>query len=141
LAVAEKEETSVSDSYLGATESGLLGAPLARRLGAYSDQRRLFPHQGTLQLTPRVLVLGGWRVIRREEVASVRLTFTRAYRRSQPVGAVAPGLVQHGGARSMRRRLIAALILAILVVGGVSGCHFHVTVHSGPAPRILPAGG
>ncbi|HEY2313183.1 MAG TPA: hypothetical protein VGH96_06190 [Streptosporangiaceae bacterium] len=76
----------MSDSYLGATESGLLGAPLARRLGAYSDQRRLFPHQGTLQLTPRVLVLGGWRVIRREEVASVRLTFTRAYRRSQAAG-------------------------------------------------------
>jgi len=76
----------VNDSYLGATEGELLGVPLARRLAAYSDQRRLFPHQGTLQLTQRALVLGGWRVIHREAVASVRLTFTDAYRRSQAAG-------------------------------------------------------
>ena len=76
----------MNDSYLGATEGELLGAPLARRLAAYSDQRRLFPHQGTLQLTQRTLVLGGWRVIPREAVASVRLTFTDAYRRSQAAG-------------------------------------------------------
>jgi hypothetical protein len=77
---------SVSDSYLGATEGELLGAPPARRLAAYSDQRRLFPHRGALQLTPRTLVLGGWRVIRREAVADVRLTFTDAYPRSQAAG-------------------------------------------------------
>ena len=76
----------MNDSYLGATEGELLGVPLARRLAAYSDQRRLFPHQGTLQLTQRALVLGGWRVIHREAVASVRLTFTDAYRRSQAAG-------------------------------------------------------
>jgi hypothetical protein len=77
---------SVDDSYLGATEGELLGATLGRRLAAYSDQRRLFPHQGTLQLTQRILVLGGWRVISREAVAGVRLTFTDAYRRSQAAG-------------------------------------------------------
>ena len=76
----------MSDSYLGATEGELLGAPLARRLAAYSDRRRLFPHQGPLQLTPRTLIRGGWRVIRREAVAGVRLTFTGAYRRSQAAG-------------------------------------------------------
>lgn len=76
----------MSDSYLGAAEGELLGAPGARRLAAYSDQRRLFPHQGALQLTQRALVLGGWRVIRRETVAGVRLTFTDAYRRSQAAG-------------------------------------------------------
>ena len=76
----------MNDSYLGATEGELLGVPLARRLAAYSDQRRLFPHQGTLQLTQRALVLGGWRVIHPEAVASVRLTFTDAYRRSQAAG-------------------------------------------------------
>ena len=76
----------MNDSYLGATEGELLGVPRARRLAAYSDQRRLFPHQGTLQLTQRALVLGGWRVIHREAVASVRLTFTDAYRRSQAAG-------------------------------------------------------
>lgn len=76
----------MSDSYLGATEAELTGVTLARRLAAYSDQRRLFPHQGTLRLTPGTLVLGGWRVIQREAVADVRLTFTRAYRRSQAAG-------------------------------------------------------
>jgi hypothetical protein len=76
----------VSDSYLGATEGELLGAPLARHLAAHSDQRRLFPHHGPLQLTPRTLILSGWRVIRREAVAGVRLTFTGAYRRSQAAG-------------------------------------------------------
>ena len=76
----------MSDSYLGATEGELLGAPLGRRLAAYSDQRRLFPHQGTLRLTPQALVLGGWRVISREAVVSVRLTFTDAYRRGQAAG-------------------------------------------------------
>jgi hypothetical protein len=76
----------VNDSYLGATEGELLGVSLARRLAAYSDQRRLFPHEGILQLTQRALVLGGWRVIPREAVASVRLTFTDAYRRRQAAG-------------------------------------------------------
>jgi hypothetical protein len=76
----------VSDSYLGATEGELLGAPLGRRFLAYSDQRLLFPHQGILRLTPSTLELGGWRVIRREAVASVRLTFTEAYRRGQAAG-------------------------------------------------------
>jgi hypothetical protein len=32
----------------------------------------------------------------------------------------------------MRRRLIAAFILAALMVVSVSGCHFRVTVHAGP---------
>ena len=40
----------MSDSYLGATEADLLGTPLARRRAAYSDQRRLIPHQGTRRL-------------------------------------------------------------------------------------------
>jgi hypothetical protein len=76
----------VSDSYLGATEGELVGATLGRRLLAYSDQRRLFPHEGTLQLTPSTLLLGGWRVIRKEALASVRLTFTDAYTRGQAAG-------------------------------------------------------
>jgi len=76
----------VSDSYRGATEGELLGELRTRRVVAYSDQRRLFPHQGAPQLTPHTLVLGGWRVIRREAVADVRLTITDAYRRSQAAG-------------------------------------------------------
>ena len=69
----------MSDSYLGAAEGGRPGAPLARRLWAYSDQR-------PLQLTPRTLVLGSWRVIRRQAVAGVRLTVTDGYQRSQAAG-------------------------------------------------------
>jgi hypothetical protein len=75
----------VSDSYRGATK-GRPCAPLARRLWACSDQRRLFPHRRPLQLTPYTLFPGGWRVIRRQAVASVRLTFTDRYRRSQAAG-------------------------------------------------------
>lgn len=52
----------------------------------YSDQRVLFPHAGRLRLEPRVLVLGGWRVIPRAALTSVRLTFTDAYRRGQAAG-------------------------------------------------------
>jgi hypothetical protein len=39
----------------------------------------------------------------------------------------------------MRRRLIA-LILAALIVVGVSGCHVRVTAHAGPAPHVMPTG-
>ncbi len=40
----------------------------------------------------------------------------------------------------MRRRLIAALLLTALIVAGVCGCHFHATVHAGPAPHGVAAG-
>jgi hypothetical protein len=40
----------------------------------------------------------------------------------------------------MRRRLIAALILTALIIICASGCHFHVTVHAGPAPHGSAAG-
>jgi hypothetical protein len=40
----------------------------------------------------------------------------------------------------MRRRLIAAFILAALMVVSVSGCHFRVTVHAGPVLCGLPTG-
>jgi DNA-binding PadR family transcriptional regulator len=58
----DRKETPVSDSYPGAAKGELPGAPLGRRLWAYGDQRRLFPHRRPLQLTPRTPVLGGWRV-------------------------------------------------------------------------------
>ncbi len=38
----------------------------------------------------------------------------------------------------MRRRLIAALIVAALIVVFVSGCHLRVTEHVGPAVQTLP---
>jgi hypothetical protein len=85
LAVKRKE-TSVTDSYPDAAEGWLPGPPLARRLRAYGDQRRLFPRRRPPQLTPRTPVLGGWRVIRRQAIAGVRLTFTDGYRRSQAAG-------------------------------------------------------
>jgi len=40
----------------------------------------------------------------------------------------------------MRRRLIAAFILAALITVSVSGCHFHVTVHASPVLYGLPTG-
>lgn len=76
----------MSDSYPGATESELHDAPLARRIGGYSDQRVLFPHTGQLRLEPRSLVLGGWRMIPKAAITDVQLTFTGAYRRGQAAG-------------------------------------------------------
>jgi hypothetical protein len=132
LAVERKEEP-VSDSYLGATEAELPGAPLARRLAAYSDQRRLFPHQGTLRLTPHALVLDGWRVIRREAVANVRLTFTGVYRRGQAAGI-------RGNNASFGLFGDLGLFSAALIVVCVCGCHVRVTVHAGLAPHGSAAG-
>jgi len=40
----------------------------------------------------------------------------------------------------MRRRLIAALVLAALIVVSVSGCHLRVTAHAGPAVQTLSTG-
>jgi hypothetical protein len=54
------------------------------------------------------------------------------------MGAAATNVVP-GEACIMRRRLTVALILAALIIVSVSGCHFRVTVHAGPALRALPA--
>lgn len=76
----------MNDCYLGAYESELRAAPLSRRVRGYSDQRVLFPHAGMVRLEPRLLVLGGWRVIAKTAVTGVHLTFTDAYRRNQAAG-------------------------------------------------------
>lgn len=49
-------------------------------------------------------------------------------------------MVRRGGTCVMRRRLAAAVILAALIVVSISGCHFHVTVHAGPALHGSAAG-
>lgn len=90
----EREETSVSDSYLGATEEELLGAPLARRLSG-----------------------------RQRSVATVSAPGPAAAAGS-PVGAAGKHITLCAGARIMRRRLTAAFILVALIVVCVSGCHF-----------------
>ena len=46
-----------------------------------SDQRRLFPHQGGLELEGDSLSLGGWRTLTHSQVTRVELTFTGAYSR------------------------------------------------------------
>jgi ABC-type transport system involved in multi-copper enzyme maturation permease subunit len=111
----------VSDSYLGATESELRDASLARRICGYSDQRVLFPHAGRLRLEPRVLVPGGWRMI------------PKAARESCPqMGAAPARLDRRGSAGIMIRRIAAGSVLAALMIISISGCHFHVTVHASP---------
>jgi len=67
--------------YLGASESELRAAGRSTRLLAMADQRRLFPHQGTLDLGGASLSLGGWRTLTPSQVTSVELTFTDAYSR------------------------------------------------------------
>lgn len=53
------------------------------------------------------------------------------------MGTAAMHVVRRGGGRVMRRRLIAALILAALIAVSVSGCHLRVTAHAGPISNIL----
>jgi hypothetical protein len=118
----DRKETSVSDSYLGATEEELLGAPLARHLNNASFG--LFGGLGK----PLVLDL-------HDDEPACLLTGSRWYYRHQPgspADAGATHVVLRAGVRIMRRKLTAALILAALIVVCVSGCHF-VTVHTSPA--------
>jgi hypothetical protein len=75
------EEPLTGRPYWGATEDELLRAPGGLRLLALSDQRRLFPHDGHVELLPDAIVLRGWRVIERPQVTGVALTFTSAYSR------------------------------------------------------------
>jgi hypothetical protein len=79
----DRKETSVSDTYLGATETELPGALS---------------------------------------------------------GAAATHVVQRAGARIMRQRLTAALILATMIVICVSGCRSFVVVHTSPARHSSTAG-
>ena len=114
----------MSDSYLRATEGELPGAPLARRLPGYSNQRRLFPHQRPLPLTPRTLVLGGWRVIRRETLPASRAS-----------GAVtsAPGPAATVAiAMAVFPELPMAGLYAVLAIRYAPGCtvwHRHKSPH------------
>jgi len=68
-------------TYLGASEDELRVASDSRRVLAVTDQRRLFPHQGTLTLTPEAIDLRGWRTLTPTQVTTVELTFTPLYSR------------------------------------------------------------
>lgn len=74
-------------TYLGATESELRRASGARRLIGFADQRRLFPHRGTMRLEPETLVLEGWRKIPRTTIMRTELSFTDAYTRVMAGGS------------------------------------------------------
>lgn len=67
--------------YQGATEGDLRDLARGEKLRGLLDQRRLFPHHGTLTLEPDRLVLASWREIPRATIARVELTFTEAYTR------------------------------------------------------------
>ncbi len=72
--------------YLGATGEELDSARTSKRLVAMLDQRRLFPHRGSLSLEPDAIVLGGWRDIARSQVTGVELRFTTSYSRWSAAG-------------------------------------------------------
>lgn len=74
-------------SYRGGAEDELRAGSRAKRVLALADQRRLFPHQGVLELGEDVIVLGGWRQLTREQVTGVELTFTATYSRLLAAGA------------------------------------------------------
>ncbi len=74
-------------TYLGATESELRRAPGARRLIGLADQRRLFPHRGTMRLGSETLELDDWQTIPRTTIQKAELSFTDAYTRFMAGGS------------------------------------------------------
>ncbi len=72
---------STTTTYQGATESELHHLSSGEKLSGLLDQRRLFPHHGTLTLETDRLILGSWREIPRALIAGVDLEFTEAYTR------------------------------------------------------------
>lgn len=68
-------------NYQGATESELHDLSIGEKLIGLLDQRRLFPHHGTLTLETDRLILESWREIPRALIAGVDLEFTGAYTR------------------------------------------------------------
>ncbi len=74
-------------TYLGATESELRRAPGARRLIGLANQRRLFPHRGTMRLEADALALEAWRSIPRTTIATAKGSFTDAYTRLMAGGS------------------------------------------------------
>ncbi len=74
-------------AYEGATEGELHDLSWEEKLVGMVDQRRLFPHQGTLRLEPDRIVLDGWLDIPRATIDAVDLAFTDVYSRFMAGGA------------------------------------------------------
>lgn len=96
-------------TYLGATESELRQASGGRRLIGLADQRRLFPHHGTMRLESEALVLEDWRSIRpRTTIEKAEVSFSDAFTRFMAGGSRgnSPSL---GFLGSLRKPLILTL--------------------------------
>ena len=74
-------------TYLGVTESELRRTSGGHRLIGLADQRRLFPHRGTMRLDAEALVLGDWRSISRTTIETAVVSFTVAYTRFMAGGS------------------------------------------------------
>lgn len=96
--------------YLGATQDELRSVRGPARLAAMSDQQRLFPHQGTIELREEALLLEDWRSIRRDVIAKVELTFTDAYTRWMAGGARGGRYASFGLFGSLGKPLVLSLV-------------------------------
>lgn len=97
-------------SYLGATRDELRSVRGAARLAAMSDQRRLFPHHGRIELRSDTLLLGGWRTIPRNRIADVELSFTDSYSRWMAGGARGGRYASFGLFGSLGKPLVVRLV-------------------------------
>lgn len=111
---ARGERTSTAPAcvatYLGAAEEELRGVQGFARLAAMSNQRRLFPHQGTIELREDSLLLEDWRTIPRQRIASVELTFTDAYSRLMAGGIRGGRNASFGLFGSLGKPLVLSLL-------------------------------
>lgn len=74
-------DPTATATYEGATESELHDLSMGKKLIGLVDQRRLFPHHGTLHLERDRLLLDPWLEIPRTAIDAVELEFTAVYNR------------------------------------------------------------
>ncbi|MFK3671439.1 hypothetical protein ACI2IX_14830 [Leifsonia aquatica] len=87
FADARSRESALRDDYLAATAEELKKARSSQRLAAIANQRVLFPHSGSIELTAEALTLGEWKTLQPRDVVHVAQEFIPEYNRFAAGGA------------------------------------------------------
>ena len=87
MSKSEQSASALRDRYLAATVGELKDAGVSKRVAAIAYQRVLFPHSGSIELTPEALTLGGWMTLRAGDLVHVTQEFVPEYSRFTAGGA------------------------------------------------------
>lgn len=120
-------ERPLREHYLAVTASELKFATVPQRYAAVADASLLFPHSGSIEVTPGALVLHGWRTLRPNDIAIVSRAYIPEYDRFTAGGIRAGfpslGAVRRAGAPlllDLRNRERIVLLVGYDVVSGVT---------------------